>query len=169
MGIFKDNVIEAIPQPPSLVVVEEGKHTELNTDTWSEGLKPEIPFSKMFYLNDHDSRLYLASDTYVQLMLGAGIIVTGENKKTVERIKKWFDKIGFEEKIEDGAHSYIITGNLIMEKFDMMADIEEADIVTFKSVERDKKGKITKYIQHVNNKDIDINPVCLIHLSQIIL
>jgi len=165
MGIFKDNIIEAIPQPPALVVVEEGVKTELNTDSWAEGLKPEITFSKMFYLNDHDSRLYLASDTYVQLILGAGLIVSGKNEKTVNMIKKWFEDIRFEEKIEDGSHSYVIAGNLIFEKFDMMADIDEVDIATMKSVERTKRGKITKYIQHVNNKDITINPKRLAHFK----
>ena len=164
MGIFDKVEYTPIGTPGGLVVAQEG-HVDVNVDEWSQALKPEIPFARAFYLNDHDSRLYLSSDTYVQLLMGAGIIVSGKNKKTVEKVKKWFDSIGFEEKIEDGAHSYIIAGNLLFERFPLMADIEEIDITTIKGAKRLKSGKVTKYIQHVNDEDKPIQAKIVAHLK----
>ena len=37
--------------------------------------EPEVNFEDLFYVNDHDARLSLASDTYVQLILGSGLKV----------------------------------------------------------------------------------------------
>jgi len=165
MGIFKDTSYTPINTPGTVAIVQEGVHADLDVDVWAGALKPEVSFARAFYLNDHDSRLYLASDTYVQLIMGAGMIVSGEDKKAVEAVKKWFEEIGFEEKIEDGAHSYVITGNVLFEKFPLMADVEEIDITTIKEAKRTKKGKITKYIQHVNNEDRPIPAKDVAHLK----
>lgn len=155
MGLFRDN-IEAVHSGGSLSVIEESDHAELDIDEWSEGSKPEVAFGKAFYLNDHDSRLFLSSDTYVQLIHGLGIKVDGKDDKAVTKVKEWFKEIGFEEKLEDGTHSYVIAGNVMFEKFPMMADIKEVDITTVKSAKRLKNGEIKYYNQRVNSKDIKL-------------
>ena len=155
MGIFREDKIEPMDLGGYISVIEdydEG-HSEVNIDEWAEGTKPEVSFAKCFYLNDHDSRLQLSSDTYVQLIHGLGITVNGDDKNAVEKIQDWFREIGFEEKLEDGTYSYVITGNVMFEKSPMMADITEVDITTIKSVKRLKNGKIKYYNQFVNNEE----------------
>ena len=155
MGIFREDKIEPMDFGGSLSVVEdydEG-HSEVNVDEWAEGTKPEVSFAKCFYLNDHDSRLQLSSDTYVQLIHGLGITVNGDDKDAVEKVQDWFREIGFEEKLEDGTHSYVIAGNVMFEKAPMMADVTEVDITTIKSAKRLKNNKIKYYTQFVNNSE----------------
>ena len=51
--------------------------------------EPEINFEDLFYINDHDARLSLASDTYVQLILGSGLKIKTQNEKAKKKIEKW--------------------------------------------------------------------------------
>ena len=166
MGLLsKEPDYTPINTPGNLAIYQEGHIAELDTDEWAGALKPEVSFSRAFYLNDHDSRLYLSSDTYVQLLMGAGMVISGDDKEAIEALQRWIDDTGFEEKVEDGAHSYIIAGNLLFEKFPLMADVEEIDITTIKEAKRLKNGKVTKYIQHVNNKDNELAAKKIAHLK----
>ena len=89
--MFDKVEINPIESFGSVKIYEEGTKSEVNFSKWSQDTKPEVPFAKVFYLNDHDSRLYLASDTYVQLVLGSGMIITGDNQKAVKALKKWIN------------------------------------------------------------------------------
>lgn len=164
-----DNIkINPIESKGNAFVVEEGIKSEVNYHEWSEGTKPEVPFAKIYYLNDHDSRLYLASDTYVQLILGSGMVISGKNQKAVTALEKWVKDNYIEEKVEDGCHSYVIAGNVIYEllrKGKKVVDIDEVDITTMVGAKRDKTGQIHSYTQHVNDKDIEIEAKDLAHLK----
>ncbi len=166
--MFDKIEINPIESEGNAIVVEEGIKTEVNYHEWAEGTKPEVDFSKIFYLNDHDSRLYLASDTYVQLILGSGMVISGKNQKAVTALEKWAKDNYIEEKIEDGCHSYVIVGNVIFElirKGKKVVDIDEVDITTIIGAKRDKTGKVHSYTQHVNDKDIEIDAKDLAHLK----
>ena len=148
-------------------VVEEGIKSEVNFNEWAEGSKPEVSFAKIFYLNDHDSRLYLASDTYTQLILGSGMVISGKNQKAVTALEKWIADNYIEEKVEDGCHSYVIVGNLcyeLIKKGKKVVDIDEIDITTMIGAQRDKTGQVISYTQHVNDKDIVIEAKDVAHL-----
>lgn len=149
-------------------VYSEGVKSEVNFNQWAGETKPEVPFAKIFYLNDHDSRLYLASDTYVQLILGSGMTISGDNQKAVKALQKWIDNNFIEEKIEDACHSYVIAGNCMFElimKGKKVIDIDEIDITTIVSAVRDKTGKVSSYMQHVNDKDNPISAEFIGHLK----
>jgi len=167
--LFDKNVtIEKIPSGGSAIVVEEGVKSEVNIAQWASDVNPEVPFAKVFYLNDHDSRLYLSSDTWVQLLLGSGMTFSADNQKAIKDIEKWISKNYFEEKLEDGAHSYIICGNLIYElirKGKKIIDVEEVDITTIVGAKRLKNGTIKSYTQHVNDKDISLPAKDMAHLK----
>jgi len=166
--MFDKVEINPIESFGSVKIYEEGTKSEVNFSKWSQDTKPEVPFAKVFYLNDHDSRLYLASDTYVQLVLGSGMIITGDNQKAVKALKKWINDNFIEEKLEDGAHSYIIAGNVLYEllkKGKRVVDITEIDITTITGAKRDKKGIVDSYTQHVNDKDIQIPSKDIGHLK----
>ena len=160
--------INPIESEGNAIVVEEGIKSEVNFNEWSENTKPEVPFAKIFYLNDHDSRLYLASDTYVQLILGSGMVVSGKNQKAVTALEKWIKDNYIEEKVEDGCHSYVIVGNVCYElirKGKKVVDIDEIDITTLTGAKRDKTGMIHSYTQHVNDRDIEIDAKDVAHLK----
>ena len=102
MGLFsKEPDYTPINTPGNIAIYQEGHLAELDTDEWAGALKPEVSFSRCFYLNDHDSRLYLSSDTYVQLLMGAGLVISGEEKDAIEALQRWIDDTGFEEKVDD--------------------------------------------------------------------
>lgn len=166
----KNIIIDRINTGGDAIVVNEYHEIEADVDAWSQSNKPEVKFSKIFYLNDHDSRLYLSSDTYVQLILGSGMVISGDKPATVKKVKKWIEDNYIEEKIEDGAHSYVITGNLIYELLKAkngkkILDIEEADITTIISAERNRANKVLSYTQYVNNKEKQIKAEHLAHLK----
>lgn len=152
----------------SAIIVHEGVKTEVNYNEWSQNTKPEVPFSKIFYLNDHDSRLYLATDTYVQLIMASGIRISGKNQKAVKYLQEWIEDTFFEEMIEDGCHSYVIAGNCMFEllfKGKKFIGIDEVDITTMVGAERTKSGKVLKYIQYVNDKENPIDAKYIAHLK----
>ena len=166
--MFDKIVIERIESSGEAIVVTEGVTSELDAARWSKETKPEVDFATMFYLNDHDSRLYLASDTYVQLILGSGMIISGENQKAIKSLQAWIDDNSIEEKLEDGAYSYVIAGNVIFEliiKGKKILDIKEVDITTMIGAERTKKGIIKSYTQYVNDKDIPLPAKTIAHLK----
>lgn len=165
--MFDKIAINPIESNGNAIVVEEGVKSEVNYHEWSEGTRPEVPFAKIFYLNDHDSRLYLASDTYVQLILGSGMVISGNNQKAVIALEKWVADNYIEEKLEDGCHSYVIVGNCcyeLIKKGKRVVDIDEIDMTTLVGATRDKTGTIHSYTQHVNDKDIEIDAKDIAHL-----
>lgn len=166
--MFDKVVIEPINTGGNAFVVQEGIKSEVNVAQWSQEMKPEVPFAKGFYLNDHDSRLYLSSDTWVQLLMGSGLTLTADNQKALKDIKKWIKDNNIEEKLEDGAHSYVIVGNLLFEllgRGNKVQDIDEIDITTVVGAKRLKNGTIKSYVQHVNDKDIPIPAKDVAHLK----
>jgi hypothetical protein len=139
---------------------------EVERDFNGDKNKPEREFEEICYLVDHDSRLALANDTWAELLLGTGMVINGKNEKTVNKVRKWLDSISFDEKLEDGVQNfYVKAGNMIFEKFPMMADIQEIDLRTISGAKRDKKGKILHYVQKVNNKENDIPAKDVIHFK----
>lgn len=160
--------IESIPTQGDVFTVQEGIKSEINADKWSQSTKPEVPFAKIFYLNDHDSRLYLASDTYVQLILGSGVVITGDSSSAVKKVQKWFADNYIEEKIEDVMHSYVIAGNAFFErlfKSKRMLDIDEIDVTTIVGAKRDKHNNISEYIQYVNDRENPLQAKDVAHLK----
>ena len=160
--------LSPISNQGEFVTVTEGVKSEINANEWAENTKPEVPFAKIFYLNDHDSRLFLSSDTYVQLILGSGMVITGDKPASVKKVKKWIDDNYIEEKVEDGMHSYVITGNLFFErlfKSKRMLDIDEVDVTTIIGAKRDRHANISAFIQHVNDKNIELSLNDTAHLK----
>ena len=127
--------------------------------------EPEVNFEDLFYVNDHDARLSLASDTYVQLILGSGLKVKTQNEKAKKKINKWLKATQFERKLEDATHSLVVTGNAIFEKYPLLADLVEVDITTVKEIIRDSHGKVLKYIQEVDGEQNELKPKDLIHFK----
>jgi len=160
--------LSAIPSQGNVFVAIEGVKSEVSMDKWAGSTKPEVPFAKIFYLNDHDSRLYLASDTYVQLILGSGMVITGDRPSAVKKVQKWIADNYIEEIVEDGMHSYVIAGNLFYErlfKSKRMLMIDEIDVTTITNASRNENGDILTYTQHVNDKDIPLNKKDVAHLK----
>ena len=166
--MFDKYPINPIISSGNVEIFQEGVKSEIDFNQWAHHTRPEVPFSKVFYLNDHDSRLYLSSDTYTQLILGSGMIITGDSATSVKKIKKWVKSKWIEEKIEDGVHSYVISGNLLFElikKGKRIVDIDEIDVTTVRDAVRDKTGYISSYVQYVNNKEIPIPSEFVAHLK----
>jgi len=127
--------------------------------------EPEVSFEDLFYTNDHDARLSLACDTYVQLILGAGLKIKTQNVKAKKKIEKWLNVTQFERKLEDATHSLVVTGNAIFEKFPMYADLIEVDITTIKEIIRDDHGKILEYVQEVDGIKNILKPKDICHFK----
>lgn len=148
-----------------VVTEEHGKALVRDGSGFSGSFTPEVSFEELFYLNDHDARLSLASDTYVQLILGSGIKIKTQNEKAKKRIEKWIKNTSFERKLEDATHSLVVTGNAIFEKYPLMADVVEVDITTVKEIIRDPHGKVLKYIQEIDAEQNELKPKDVVHLK----
>ena len=162
MALFSKKVVEGTVE---VVNEDHGKAIIKSSDGFSNTFEPEVSFDDLFYVNDHDARLSLACDTYVQLILGSGIKIKTQNKKALEKINKWLEATDFERKLEDAMHSLVVTGNAIFEKYPALADVSEVDITTVKEIIRDSHGKIKKYIQEVDAETNELDPNTIIHFK----
>ena len=156
--IRSEGVVEVVNE-------DHGKALLKSSDGFANTFEPEVNFEDLFYLNDHDARLSLASDTYVQLVMGSGLKIKTQNQKAKKKIEKWLKDTDFENRLEDIVHSLVITGNAILEKYPMMADVSEVDITTVKEIIRDDHGKVTKYIQEVDAVRHELDAKDIIHLK----
>jgi len=130
-----------------------------------EILGPEVSFANQLYHQQHDARLQLAVDTYVQLIIGAGMSVKASSKAIKRILDDWFDDIDLEEKIENGLPSYVGAGNMLFEIEKRLLDIVEISLPSVKGVKRNKRGKTTEYIQEINSKEIPIPAKDVIHFQ----
>jgi len=162
MALFSKKVSEGTVE---VINEDHGKALIKSSDGFANTFEPEVSFDDLFYVNDHDARLSLACDTYVQLILGSGIKIKTQNKKALEKINKWLEATDFERKLEDAMHSLVVTGNAIFEKYPALADVSEVDITTVKEIIRDSHGKIKKYIQEVDAVKNELDPKTIIHLK----
>ena len=142
----------------TLEVYESFHKAEVEIGFGPEDSQPERPFGEMMDIIDHDPRLLLSLDTYIQMILGSGIKIKAKKKEIKTKIEDWFEDIRFDEKLEDGLYSYLGAGNMYFEKAPLLADIEEIPIDTVKAITRTRKGKLKKYILDVNNKKIELDP-----------
>ena len=122
--------------------------------------KPEVPHVTCFELVRHDSRLTLSDDSYVQLVMGAGLKIKIKGHKGVNKhVQEWMNRIDLEAKIEDGLHSYFQCGNLMFEFEKGMSQIVEIDMATMVSASRTKKGVVTKYLQSTGDSWSEPKPI----------
>ena len=178
MSIFEEKRGKTLPKiiestnilPPVHLKVLQEKAFTSNSDITESNIyndsQPDRPFAEQMYIIDHDSRLQLSEETYIQMVFGSGIAVKSEKKRLVTKIKDWFDEINFEQKIEDGLPSYLGVGNLLLEvEPKTLSDFVEIPISTIKSIVRNKKGKVSNYIQYVNNMQKELPPDNIKHLK----
>jgi len=139
--------------------------SEVNQSDWQDELAPDRPFIETLDAINKDGRLNLAIETYNQMVLGKGLKVTAKNNKIQDMVNEWLDEAGFDEFLEDGIHSYLSTGNWIVEKSPTYDEFVEVPITTVKSITRNAKGQIKRYVQHVNDKDIFFKPSEVVHFK----
>ena len=139
--------------------------SEVNQSDWQDELAPDKPFKDTLDAINKDGRLNLAIETYNQMILGKGLKVTAKNEKIQDMVNEWLDEAGFDEFLEDGIHSYLATGNWIIEKSPTYDEFVEVPITTVRSITRNAKGQIKRYVQHVNEKDIFFKPTELVHFK----
>jgi len=133
--------------------------TNINVNT----IEPETSFTNQLWYQQHDPRLQLSVDTYVQLILGAGLSIKVEKKSAQKKVDDWVENNNFEEKLEEGLPSYVGIGNLLIEHAKDYNGIEEVDIRTVEGVERNIKGDFGNYIQNVNFKDNPLKAESIAH------
>ena len=108
---------------------------------------PEVMHATAFELVRHDSRLTLSDDTYVQLIMGAGLRIKVKQKGINKKVQNWSERIKLEEKIEDGLHSLIQCGSMMFEREKGASQIVEIDMATMISAVRNTDGEVKKYLQ----------------------
>jgi hypothetical protein len=162
----KSNSINNI-KGPAFMVIESKTGVKGPDSTGAE--VPDIPFEGAFFLVNHDSRLTLSSDTYVQLTVSAGLRVK-VNKPSVDKAtQKWIKKIKLEQKIEDGLYSYYDCGNMMFEIATLHSDYEEIDMATMRKAIRDKKKhRVVKYVSQVDtmSPEITLDPREVVHFKR---
>ena len=145
----KKNSIHNIDGPAFMVVEQKGVVTKTTFDGTE---KPEVPFSGCFFLANHDPRLTLSDDTYVQLTMAAGLRIKVKQPVVNKATQKWMKKIKLERKIEDGLHSYYQCGNMMFEFEDHMAAIEEIDLSTMQhALRKNNKPDILAYVSRADS------------------
>ena len=76
----------AIPTEGHLEVINESfssQKSEVDIHEGVQNIQPETSFKNQLWYQQHDSRLQLATDTYVQLVLGAGLTIKVDNEKAL--------------------------------------------------------------------------------------
>lgn len=177
MSIFQENNREALPKQINPVlqktyhlnVVNEAKFenkSEYNITSEYGDAKPSRPFKEQMDIIDHDPRLELSRDTYVQMILGTGVQVKGRTQQIEKKIHELMDDIDFETRLEDSLYSYVGVGNFIWEiEPELFSDFVEIPIDTVENIVRDRKGNIKYYTQKVNNKIIKLDPDSISHFK----
>jgi len=156
----------AIPEG-HLEVINESfarQTSEVEVSDGIQNIQPETSFRNQLWYQQHDPRLQLSADTYVQLVLGAGLTIKIDNEKAQKILDEWVEEFNFEEKLEEGLPSYIGAGNLLFEHEKSWKGIEEIDLKTVIGVDRKKNGDIIKYTQDVNFKDNELKENIVTHL-----
>lgn len=151
----------------SLKVLEQfNNKSEVNQSDWNNELAPDRPFNETLDAIFKDGRLSLAIETYSQMIQGKGFRCVAKKKKVQDFLDEKLAEINLDEKIEDGLPSYLGGGNWFIEPNPVdYCDFVEIPLTTMASVIRDAKGKIKKYMQKVNNKDIFYKPDEVIHFK----
>lgn len=165
----RSNIPKVKKSPPiHIKVINEsigGQQSESDSSgRWDS--EPKRPFSEMMDIIDADPRLSLSNESYVQMIMGKGLVIKSKKKRIEKKLKEWFDEINLEDKVEDGLHSYCGAGNLFWEvepKF--YSDCTEVPIDTMVGITRDKFGDVKLYHQYVNNKDKTLDPETIIQFK----
>jgi len=155
------------PTEGHLEVINESfarQASEVEVSQGVQNIEPETSFKNQLWYQTHDPRLQLSADTYVQLVLGAGLTIKTDNEKAQKIIDEWIEEYNFEEKLEEGLPSYIGVGNLMFEHAKDWKGIEEIDLKTITGADRKKNGDIVKYTQDVNFKDNELKENIVTHL-----
>jgi len=151
------------------IVINESKfnrQSEVREANQFGDSQPSRPFGEMMDIIDRDPRLQLSLDTYVQMILGTGLVVKAKKKKIEKKIKEWFDEIDMEERVEDGLFSYCGAGNLFWETEPrMLSDFVEIPVDTIVGINRTKKGEVKSYVQFVNDQEKTLNPKNIIQFK----
>ena len=169
MPVLPKNTVKTEKYEGSISVIE-GKHSfnnksEVKDTTFHDELEPDRPFHETLTAVKKDPRLDLACETYIQMILGKGFRVTAKNESISDLVNEWLEDMGFNESLEDGLYSYIATGNWIVERSPSDDEFVEIPITTIASIDRKANGKIKRYIQHVNDKDIFFKPSEINHFK----
>ena len=139
--------------------------SEVKESDFFNPLKPARPFKEMLDMIDKEPRLQLALDTYVQMIIGAGLQVKAEKKKDEKKIKEWFNNIFIEDKIEDGLNSFVGVGNWIIETDPTGKMLVEVPIDSVMQVRRLRDRTIKHYVTEVNNRTKLLNPENIVHFK----
>lgn len=165
-AVLPKNTVKKEEYSGSIKVIETfNNKSEVNQSDWQDELAPDRPFRETLDAINKDPRLSLAIETYSQMILGKGLKVVAKDKKAQKIVDEWFANSGFDEFLEDGLTSYLGTGNWIIETSPDYSEFVEIPIITVKSIERNAKGQIKRYVQHVNDKDIFFRPQEVIHFK----
>lgn len=125
-------------------VVNEGVTTRstIQHGNWFE-VRPERKFSEQRYLINHDPRVTLSEDTYVQLTMGSGIKVKiPKHPEAEKKLNQWKEDIDLDIKLENGLHSYFGQGQMIFEKYPKLANVIEVNLNEVDRAMRSKEGDL---------------------------
>jgi len=155
--------------PVHIKVVNETADFDHDAEVKAHGVydsQPPRPFTEQFDIIDGDSRLTISLDTYIQMVVGLGLRIKANTKILEKKLKRWFDEIEMNDRVEDGLYSYLGGGNLFIEvEPKTRSDFVEIPIDTMVGISRDKEGDVKMYHQRVNNKDKELKPNNIEHFK----
>ncbi len=117
--------------------------------TFSHERPAAITFERLMKYHDLTPQIQVAVSSYAELITGTDMVVNTEDVAAKDFLEEWIRQTGFYDKFEGMVATLLITGNALLEKLDAkdIEDVEEVDMTSIISKERDEFGKLQYYEQ----------------------
>ena len=140
---FKESQIEEAKAPLAKIVRSDYQREQ----------PIQVTFEQLIKYHDRTPQLQIAVSSYSELITGTEMNITCKSDKATEVLNDWVRNADFYNKFENMVTTCLITGNSILEKLDEndIQDVEEVDMQTIISKQRNEYGELQHYEHRTNH------------------
>ena len=140
---FKESKIEEAKAPLAKIVRSDYQREQ----------PIQVTFEQLIKYHDRTPQLQIAVSSYSELITGTEMNITCKSDKATEVLNDWVRNADFYNKFENMVTTCLITGNSILEKLDEndIQDVEEVDMQTIISKQRNEYGELQHYEHRTNH------------------
>ncbi len=140
---FKESQIEEAKAPLAKIVRSDYQREQ----------PIQVTFEQLIKYHDRTPQLQIAVSSYSELITGTEMNITCESDNATQVLNDWVRNADFYNKFENMVTTCLITGNSILEKLDEndIQDVEEVDMQTIISKQRNEYGELQHYEHRTNH------------------
>ena len=140
---FKESQIEEAKAPLAKIVRSDYQREQ----------PIQVTFEQLIKYHDRTPQLQIAVSSYSELITGTEMNITCKSETATQVLNEWVRNADFYNKFENMVTTCLITGNSILEKLDEndIQDVEEVDMQTIISKQRNEYGELQHYEHRTNH------------------